>query len=63
MSHNVNWKRLLEQRRAKAGEPDEASVARHVASWRRRLANEAEHSDEALDDELVKLLEAIHHAF
>lgn len=63
MSHNVNWTRLLEQRRAMAGEPDEASIARQVEHWRQLLASEENLPDEVLDDELVKLLEAIHHAF
>ena len=63
MSHSIDWTLLLEQRRAKAGEPDEASAARHIANWRELLASEENLPDEVLDDELVKLLEAIHHAF
>lgn len=62
MSEQVDWIRLLEQRRALADEPDEASIERHLAHWRHALESEQNLSDEDLDTEMVKLLDLIHHS-
>ena len=62
MTQHLDWIRLLEQRRELSGEPDEATLSRHEAKWRHALAKPENLTDEDLDDEMVKLLELIHHA-
>ena len=62
MTHSVDWIRLLEQRRLLADEADEATIQAHLAHWREALSGEGTLTDEALDEQMVKLLELIHHA-
>ena len=59
----LNWSKLQQYRRQMAGEPDDELIDRQIALWRDRLSNDSEFTEAALDRELVKLLEKIHHAF
>ncbi|MDG2148303.1 MAG: hypothetical protein P8N09_02140 [Planctomycetota bacterium] len=59
----LNWSKLQQYRRQMSGEPDEEMIDRQIAIWRDRLSTDSEFTEAALDRELVKLLEKIHHAF
>jgi hypothetical protein len=61
--NRLDWGKLQEHRRKLSGEPDEQSIDRQVALWKERLSADSTFSEAALDRELVKLLEKIHHAF
>jgi hypothetical protein len=59
----LDWNKLQQHRRKLSGEPDELTIDRQVDLWKQRLSADSEFSEAALDQELVKLLEKIHHAF
>ena len=59
----LDWNKLQQERRKLSGEPDEQSMDRKVDLWKQRLSADSDFSEAALDQELVKLLEKIHHAF
>ena len=63
MADFIDWNKLCEVRRQLAGEPNDETLRTTMAMWRDRLAPGSTFSEEALDGELVKLLEKIHHAF
>ena len=63
MTDNIDWNQLQAYRRNLAGEPNEESYRQIVDLWRQRLGPDSSYSEAQLDDELVKLLEKIHHAF
>jgi hypothetical protein len=63
MTDNIDWNQLQTYRRNLAGEPNEESYRQIVDLWHQRLGPDSSYSEEQLDDELVKLLEKIHHAF
>ena len=59
----LDWSQLQQHRRKMSGEPDDQSMDRMLAHWKQRLSPESDFSEAALDLELIKLLEKIHHAF
>jgi hypothetical protein len=60
---SLDWNKMRAFRRQLAGEPDEETLNRLLDLWQERLGADSEFSDSDLDEELVKLLEKIHHAF
>lgn len=61
--NTLDWSKLQQERRRLSGEPDEQTIDRQVALWKQRLSPDSDFTEAALDRELVKLLEKIHHAF
>lgn len=61
--NTLDWAKLQQYRRKLSGEPDEQTLDRQIALWKERLSPDSSFTEAALDQELVKLLEKIHHAF
>ena len=62
-SDSFDWNKLIAWRRERIGEPDDESLRHLEEMWRERLSPDSDYGDDQLDQELVKLLEKIHHAF
>ncbi len=56
MTDWIDWSRLKAVRAQMLGEADEATVARRVEEWRRRLLRKEPSWEAQLDEELVDLL-------